>query len=291
MNFYLHRLLFKIGLFKKLNIQTSKVINGKKFELPVIYEAGYHNMIETEEWLIKLLEDLLKIKEGILIDVGMNIGQTLLKFASINNGRNYIGFEPNPIAFFVCQKVVRLNHLHSFNLFPIGLFDKTEMLTLYLDKDYASGASLLRKFRKNISRYNQQINVAVFKGDELQAINNEETIAIIKADVEGAELEVIKGLSFTINRTKPFIILEILPVYNLNEETGLYRKQRENELLSVLKQMDYKMYLIDENGHKLISIAEISVHSSMSKTNYLFVPDQQMNLIYQMKHYKIQESN
>ena len=57
-----------------------------------------------------------------------------------------------------------------------------------------------------MKRYNQQLNIPVFVGDDIKAIQNENDIAIIKADVEGADFEVINGLKKTISRTHPFVI-------------------------------------------------------------------------------------
>lgn len=286
MNYYLHRLLFKTGFFRKVNWELSTVINNKQFRMPVIHEAGYHNILPTEPWLHALLQDMLAARPGALIDVGMNIGQTLLKTASIDSNRKYIGFEPNPLCYHVCRAIITANNLPDYDIFPCGLFDKEDILTLYTDKDYGSGASVLKDFRKNMQRYHQHINVPVFRGDNIKAVQDEKEIAIIKADVEGAELEVIKGLAYTINRTKPFIILEILPVYNLDDENGRYRKRRQDELLAALQQAGYNCYLIREKELQLQSLNDIEVHGDMGRTNYLFVHRDHDVLIKQFGHFK-----
>ena len=279
MNYYLHRALFKVGLFKRINVRLTTIINKRRFTIPLINEAGYYNLTASEPWFQGLLQDLFLAKKGAFIDVGMNIGQTLLKVASLDPERHFIGFEPNPLCYLTCRGIIKANHLVNYNIFPCGLSDQTSLLTLYIDKDYSSGGSVLKDFRKDMKRYNQQLNIPVFVGDDIKAIQNESDIAVIKADVEGAELEVINGLKNTISRTHPFVVLEILPVYNVSDENGIYRKKRQDELLAFLHNAAYKLYFIDEKNLQLVLLREIDVHSDMHKTNYLFVHETDTSLI------------
>ncbi len=287
MNYYLHRTLFKMGFFKKVNTKLNATINNRNFVIPVINEAGYHNIMPSEPWFQSLLKDLFATKKGAMVDVGMNIGQTLLKTAAIGCDRHYIGFEPNPLCYHVCKGLVNENKLDNFNVFPSGLSDETGFLTLYIDKEYSSGASVLKDFRKNMTRFNQQLNIPVFKGDDVQAIKNETQIAVIKADVEGAELEVVKGLQNTINRTHPCLVLEILPVYNKDEENGQYRQKRQDELLSILKSNGYNFYLINESNCTLTYLTDIAVHGDMHRTNYLFIHKDETAIIGQFHYFSL----
>ena len=274
-----------MGFFKKVNCRLNAKINNKIFVIPVINEAGYHNIMPSEPWFQSLLKDLFATKKGAMVDVGMNIGQTLIKTASIDSNIHYIGFEPNPLCYHVCKGLVNENKLENFNIFPSGLSDETGFLTLYIDKEYSSGASVLKDFRKDMTRFNQQLNIPVFIGDEVQAIKNEDQIAVIKADVEGAELEVVKGLQKTINRSLPCLVLEILPVYNINEENGQYRQKRQDELLSLLQNSGYNFYLINESLFTLSHLTDIAVHGDMNRTNYLFIHKDDTTLISQFKYF------
>lgn len=271
MFYYFHRLLFKTGFFKRINLTLTTVINNRKFIIPVINQVGYGHMLPHEKWMILLMKDILQTTEGAVIDVGMNIGQTLLKVASIDSQRRYIGFEPNPLCYHYCSRLSEVNKFKNHTFYPVGLFDTTKILTLYMDMDIAAGASVLEGFRENKQRYNRHINVPVFCADEIEPLKNESKIAVIKADVEGAELEVVKSLMNLIQNHHPLLILEILPVYNLNKKYGVYRKKRQDELLGILKENDYLLFLIDESKMKIIQLEDIEVHGSMSRTNYLFV--------------------
>ncbi len=115
--------------------------------------------------------------------------------------------------------------------------------------------------------------------DSIFSNENVKEINFIKIDVEGAELEVIQGFKATLQQFHPVIIMEILPVYSLENENGKMRKQRQDMLLSLMNELDYKMFLIHEKTAQLEMINDIPVHGDMSRTNYLFIPSPQACLM------------
>jgi len=235
-----------------------------------------------------LLRDLFFLTDGLFIDAGMNIGQTLLKVAALDGNRKYVGFEPNPVCFNYCFQLIKANELQNYSIYPVGLFNETKILTLFLDKEFASGASVSENFRNNKERYPIKVNVPVFKGDDVLQQRMEEKVGIVKMDVEGVEFEAIEGLHDRLKADTPFIIIEILPVYSLESENGKFRKKRELQLLAILFELGYKMYRINEKEEKLVYLDEIEVHQSMALTNYLFVHNDKLPLLKSLKHYKLQ---
>lgn len=233
-----------------------------------------------EDWYVLFLQKILPVTDGAFVDVGVNIGQTLLKIAAIDPSKKYIGFEPNPFAYYYANKLAKANDLDC-TIYPVGLSDETTILTLHMDTDMASGASVLEDFRKNKARYNKKLLVPVFIGDDLMR-NHKEKIGCIKADVEGAELEAMLGLKETINKHRPAIVLEILPVYSLENPNGVFRKERQDKLLGLMKTLGYTMYLIEENKVKFVKLDDIEVHGDMSTTNYLFLPSENTELANQL---------
>jgi FkbM family methyltransferase len=65
--------------------------------------------------------------------------------------------------------------------------------------------------------------VPVFHGKALTQFLPSKVGSILKVDVEGAELEVIEGLKSWINETRPIIIIEVLPVYTVENKFRLQR--------------------------------------------------------------------
>ena len=216
------------------------------------------------------------MKKGSLIDVGINIGQTLIKLKSIDKDIIYYGFEPNPACIYYAHQLVKVNNFNKVKIFPLGLADSKSLLTLFADNEIASGASILEKFRENY-RANFKYSIPVWNFDDIDINKNE--ISIVKIDVEGFELEVLKGMTKLLQQAKPIIICEILPIYSLDKENGKYRYNRQNELINLLMENKYKLFLIDEANFKLVHISEIIIHGDMNKTNYVFCHESELDKI------------
>ncbi len=261
----------RAGVLQHFNFDIRKKIQGRKFVLPIVDGIGYQNLVNTEPWSVEIYRKILYNFKGSFIDVGVNNGQTILKIASINPQQSYIGFEPNPACYNYSRKLIRKNKLSTFSLLPVGLHYEDKIVELYHDNEFASGASMLSNFRVKKEKYNQVQNVSVMVGDKILADKNPEAISIIKADVEGVELEVMTGLQNSLTKFKPAVLLEILPVYNAASENGRFRKGREDRLLQLMAGLNYKMMLINEKEITLTRLNKIEVHGDMGKTNYLFV--------------------
>jgi len=120
------------------------------------------------------------------------------------------------------------------------------------------------------------INTPVFSGD---FILGKCAPYLIKIDVEGFELDVIKGLQETMTGEKPIIICEILPNYlNINSE----RYKRQLNLEEILKSLDYVVYRVDEEKGKLRPLDNIGLFESMEETNYVFVPNNKMSVVQEL---------
>ena len=73
---------------------------------------------------------------------------------------------------------------------------------------------------------------------------NLEKIDLIKIDVEGAELEVLESIKNLIKKHKPFIIIEILPVYSKENKSRLDRLKKIELLID---EFSYHIHLIRKN--------------------------------------------
>lgn len=241
--------------------------------VPVTNGHGYYNLFPFKEaWMETLVQKCLSEREGTVIDVGVNLGQTLLKIASLNSKVDYYGFEPNPVCYTYCKELIKRNALSSFKVLPVGLSDEAAVVKLFGDNDHASGATVVENFRVNTERYVIIHHVPLMRGDVVLKEESITKINFVKIDVEGAELEVIKGLQETLLKFKPVIIMEILPVYSIESPNGKMRKQRQDQLLRTIFDMEYALFLIKEDEVKLERWNEIPIHGNMGTTNYLLIP-------------------
>ncbi|CAN5806099.1 hypothetical protein BH10BAC2_BH10BAC2_19290 [soil metagenome] len=271
--YYFCRVLARLGLLKYFSFFFTVRIGSKRMHVPVTNGHGYYNLFPFKEaWMETLVQKCLSEREGTVIDVGVNLGQTLLKIASLNSKVDYYGFEPNPVCYTYCKELIKRNALSSFKVLPVGLSDEAAVVKLFGDNDHASGATVVENFRVNTERYVIIHHVPLMRGDVVLKEESITKINFVKIDVEGAELEVIKGLQETLLKFKPVIIMEILPVYSIESPNGKMRKQRQDQLLRTIFDMEYALFLIKEDEVKLERWNEIPIHGNMGTTNYLLIP-------------------
>lgn len=250
-----------------------------------VYDRRLEKIHEAQKsrefWLDNVIKNILTSRLGAFIDVGVNVGQTLIKVKSINPDNEYYGFEPNPTCCFYANELIRIKQFKNCKIIPVGLSDKTELLKLLLAKNIDASASVVGSFREK-SFYTLEKYVAVFGGDYLLNTLNIKSISIIKIDVEGGELEVIRGLKSSISKYKPYILCEVLPVRDVNTEIGSFRKQRQDLLEKILAEESYKIYRIMHDG-RILPLESIEIHSDLSLCDYVFATENQADLLLKNK--------
>ncbi len=270
------KLMYKMNVLKNLNVFPKLRFGNKSIKLPILSGLGYENLFPHETWLNSIVSKLLPLKEGVFIDVGMNIGQTLLKFLEQESDKLYFGFEPNPTCYHYVEKIKEINQsIENIHVIPVGLSNESRILKLRLNNDSDSAASLAEDFRAK-EEYSTSRWVVVMRGDEVVEMLGISQIAVLKIDVEGGEWDVINGLQQTIKKMRPFIVCEILPVYDMASSKGQFRRQRIDRILNFLSQEKYKLFRLMHDGTTR-PLETIESHGDLNLCEYLFVPEEHLH--------------
>lgn len=275
---FLHLLLRKTGFRRAqrlwrtaFNAIETQMVHGVAIRIPRIHGM---RCAESEPWMTNVLEQLLPKCPGVFLDVGVNLGQTLVKLKAIEPGREVVGFEPNPVCVFYVQELVRLNAFCSCHLLPVGLHQRDSVLTLelYVEDPSDASASLVQGFRPD-HEIHARVQVPVFRYDSLEGPWKERPVGIVKIDVEGAELDVMHSLAGMIRRDRPILLMEVLPVYSTDHRE---RKSRQDQLEHLLTDLHYSMLRIRKGPGDTLAgvdpIATIGIHSDLAACEYLMVP-------------------
>lgn len=262
----------KLRLLKFFSGRYNLTLCDKKFIIPVLKGIGMDHFHPSEPWMTACIEQLLPLKSGSFVDVGVNIGQTLLKLRSIGEC-DYIGFEPNLNCVDYVHALIQENKLQHVTLIPFGISDRNQDATLhtYSDQSTDSSASLLEDFRPE-SKVIHATQVELIGPESLSSYFHNQ-VAIVKIDVEGFEWYVISGLEQIIEQYRPFLLVEILPVYDTQRQDRL---ERQENIERFLKQHTYVLFLIfkNEDGSlkELSRIEKIGIHGDLHHCDYLMVP-------------------
>jgi len=276
MKHFIPRLLNRLKLIDHINLVSTISLNDTLIKIPVLKRTGYTNLFISEPWMVQLIEKLAAKKKGTFIDVGVNIGQTLIKMQSaISGGMDYIGFEPNPSCVRYTNELIKINNFIDCKIIPAGIADKSRTLDLHFFSDDPSDscASIIKDFRANQDTV-KSTQVQVIGGEELQKLLLNKEVSIIKVDVEGAELEVLQGLKPTIQKSQPAILCEVLPAY---DETNTVRITRQESIMALLSELNYSIHRIhkQENNRdvELERIDGFGIHGDLSWCDYVFAPN------------------
>ena len=192
-----------------------------------------------EEQTLKLWLELTKI-EGIILDIGAHTGiYSLIANCSINKGAVF-SFEPYYMNFARLNLNLRANSISTQNAFMLAIGSEKGNLPFSVDPnaDYLTSGGKLGSFTKKKIFSVQTITIDEFLDKEAQT-----HVKVIKIDVEGHELQCLKGMEITLSKSKPIIFFECI--------------SKTNTLLieNFLKNMNYKLFLIDDLN---LNIREVS---------------------------------
>jgi FkbM family methyltransferase len=212
-------------------------VNRASYVSNVIYWRGHHSAS-----VAKVLKQHLR-SHMTFVDVGANLGElTLLAAKRLVNGR-VLAFEPDPQVFLQLSRNISINHLSGVEAFNFGLFDKTGSLPLYRKRDINFG-TINEGVPSLFSTGNdpQEVKVPLRRFDDVARESGLERLDVMKIDVEGAEMMVLRGAECFIKRYRPILIIE------LSEANFQRAGYTTGDLIDYLGSLEYDVQTLDDRS-------------------------------------------
>jgi len=242
--------------------------------VPVIDGVGMMGvpLWAQEPWLNGPLQTLLDTNTGAFVDVGVNLGQTLLKVKTLHPARRYFGFEPNPLCVAYAKRLVAANAFSDCVVAPFGLSDAARALPLFsrADDPTDSSSTVVSGLYSTQESWTTS-PVSVIRGDDALCALNVGRVGVVKIDVEGAELEVLQGLRGTLESHRPAVICELLPSYAAGGKRWAFRQPRTEAVVALMRELGYQLFRLLPSGGAT-ALERIDAHGDPALTNYAFVP-------------------
>ncbi|WP_040490037.1 FkbM family methyltransferase [Indibacter alkaliphilus] len=185
-----------------------------------------------------------------IIDIGANQGEYSI-WAARKAGTNgkVIAFEPMDELFNTLQKNISLNPNYKNVIIPVkvGLSDRPGKLNLYGKEGDNEGVNtLFPTASHNILIQEIELSTLDMELEKMKV----DKVDFVKLDVEGAELQVLKGSQKTIEKYRPKWLIEI------NAEACEAGGYAAEDILQLLSGFGYSFYKIGLRG-KLIPLQKI----------------------------------
>lgn len=187
---YVNLILFTAGLsiFFREQLNKEKSFYIKSFK----YKIHFKNICS---FLFLFTEIFCKAEYGVktnvkrYVDLGSNIGLSILWYYHFNPKISVLGFEPDKDSIFFLNKNLRENHMSDYKIHSIALSDKRSKAKFYKLEDIIqnldSGLYLNQKIKHTVTQV---------QTDKLSVYIKNIPISLMKIDIEGSEYSVFREL-------------------------------------------------------------------------------------------------
>ena len=202
----------------RLGVTVLKRIRQLSSRIPVVYEFGallrllWLRLRYSGGGIISAIL-LTRPNQGVAVDIGANRGQSAIRMAILRPEFTIVAFEPNKR----CEVFLRITQMmlgHRFSFHLLGLSDHKATMTYYEPFIHrlavpAEGTFLPENLSETL-RTRIGDNLSVRKTEFPVVTLDEFHLApdFIKIDVQGSELDVLRGGTETILRSRPVLVVE-----------------------------------------------------------------------------------
>ncbi len=211
------------GLPLKIEGVNAKLIVSNPNELNL-----YYSLDNEGEFIGEVLK---RVNENtVFYDVGAHVGLYSLSVGRCKIPPRFIYcWEPEPLNYKRLNENLKINKIENARTFQAALGAEDAILKLY------TGAREPGSLTPNLTRESQIFKeVKAWRGDNCVLKEGLFPPTIIKIDVEGYELNVLKGLKETIRKARTVIFLEVHPEFLKN--LGF----KKEDVFALLAGLDYR---------------------------------------------------
>ena len=187
----------------KNQVMIAESLFKKKYKIFSQDYAG-SNLLVTGVWepYVSMIIERILQPGDVFLDVGANFGYfSILASELVQKTGKVMSFECNPNIAALLKENAQINGCENITLYEHALGDHEGKADFFLSSTDTGHGSL------DQAKNSQRISVNIHKYDDL---NLDCEVRLIKIDVEGAELRVLKGMNSLLSSAhKPYVICEM----------------------------------------------------------------------------------
>lgn len=234
------------------NIKFKMVCNGSKgfVEMALIMGGIY------EKDITRFIANKLKSAE-IFLDIGANIGYySIIAGYVMPKSGEIISFEPVVETYDRLVKNIKLNNLYNVKPLNIALGNKNEFAEIKLTKELGHSSMA----GTPIDYINKTEKIKINRLNDLVNFNSKKIF--IKIDVEGYELEVLRGMKNVLEENDCEIIFEFTPSeHNLS----INNKTISLDIYDFFENINYEIFYFKNEKEQIL--LDLKSFKKISKNN------------------------
>lgn len=235
-----HRLYYRFLRARKLLLKQVE-FRGVSFLVLANEDIGYNllSFKDYEKSEVTILEELIR-KDDVCVDVGANIGIYTVFMARKADEGQTIAFEPVPFNRSILAVNLELNGIANVQVRECVLSNAIEEVKFSVSEDAAYSSLRPTGAKKEVS----SLSVHADTLDNLFA-KREQRVDVLKIDVEGAELLVLKGgerLLSTSELRPRALLVELGP---RNQSNYGYQPK---DIIAYMERLGYVVYSATNKG-------------------------------------------
>jgi FkbM family methyltransferase len=191
------------------------------------------------------------------VDIGANEGfYTVFAARRVGSEGRVYAFEPSPRERARLEGNLRANRLDNVTVFTQGLAEQAGRAVLHVADPEHNGQNSLGAFGHSGVECAENLEIELTTLDHLRERGSIGKIDVIKMDVEGAEMRVLRGATNTLRRDKPILLLELFDAALRGQGSSA------EQVLTFLKGAGFDLYQFDAASGKPIALRAAAAQSS-----------------------------
>jgi FkbM family methyltransferase len=264
-SFYLFIFFYKFIQFLRLGNPSLIKIYVHKYNYKVYCPATVDDFINMTTREQDILEHFNPKKDDTVIDIGAHLGRYALISANrVDKEGKVITIEANPLVFEKLKKNLELNKVTNTICLNYAVYSEKTKIKLFVRKEESTNTEyslrntvMVDRDRLMVERAKDTDRILDVDADTLDNILDsndirQDNINWIKIDVEGAELEVLKGATNVLSKSKDIALL--IEIHNLGDGKNFYEP-----IMELLKKYNFKteFEVVHEGGERHVVVHKL----------------------------------
>lgn len=253
---------------------------SREFEVPFFEKRYFGNIQSHIDWHVfffgcydpvglNLLRHVAsRIKDAIALDVGANAGNHMLLLSQCCSHVHC--FEPYPKILPQLERNIEQNQLVNVSLHKFGLSDQTAVANYFENDGQNFGAGSFESSHTN-TKDQPSFELQIRNGDEALSEVGATNFDLMKIDVEGHEISVLRGLRESLETSRPVIFMEHGPTTHQHVDS-------EQEFRSLLPE-DYTMYRVAHRDRWTRETPCLMPFRYSDNCNILLIANEELSLV------------